>query len=142
MPHGFDNTLGIVKDLDLVPLVFLLFSLFICLSILMSSASPASFHPCIIDKQEAFIHRVLEIPFDKQECRDLITLYTLHAYYGGPKPTPATCCLNSYSRRRKFLLPSSRRFPSVFYLTFVICPLQKWKQPKRALVRASIAVRK
>lgn len=133
MPHGFDNTLGIMKDSGLVPSVFLLFSLFICLSILMSSASPASVRPCIIDKQEAFIRQVLEIPFDERKCRDLITLDTLHAYCGGPEPTLAARCLYSYSRWRKFLLSSSRRFSSVFYLTFVICPLQKWNQPRKGL---------
>ena len=45
--------------------------------------SSASVHPCISDQQEAFICRVLEIPFDEQKCRDLITLDTLHAYCGG-----------------------------------------------------------
>ena len=133
MPHGFDNTLGIAKDSGLVPSVFLLFSLFICLSILMSFASPASVHPCTIDKQKASIRRVLEIPFDEWKCRDLITLDTLHTYCEGPEPTPATRCLNSYSRRHNFLLPSSHHFPSVFYLTFVICPLQKWNQLRNRL---------
>ena len=46
---------------------------------------------------------MLEIPFDKRKCKDLITLDTLHAYCGGPEPTPATRRLNTYSRRCKFL---------------------------------------
>ena len=33
IPHGFDNTGGIVKDLGLVPSAFSLFILFICSSV-------------------------------------------------------------------------------------------------------------
>ncbi|KAK9992780.1 hypothetical protein SO802_022483 [Lithocarpus litseifolius] len=55
MPHGFDNTWGIVKD-------------------------SASIRPHISDEQKAFIHRVTEIPFGEQKCQDLITLDTLHTY--------------------------------------------------------------
>jgi len=47
----------------------------------------ASTHPHIIDEQEEFIHRVLDIPFKQRKCRDLITLDTLHLYYGGLEPT-------------------------------------------------------
>ena len=43
----------------------------------------ASVCPSITGEQEAFIQRVLEIPFEKRKCRDLITLDTLHAYCGG-----------------------------------------------------------
>ena len=66
------------------------------------------------DKQEAFIRQVLEINFDERRCRDLITLNTLHAYCGGPKPTPATRRLNAYSHRRKFLYLSPF-LPPVLY---------------------------
>ena len=119
MPHSFDNTWGIMKDSSLVPSVFVLFSLFICLSILTSSASPfsANVRPCITDEQEAFFHQVLKIPFDEWKCRYLITLDTLHAYSGGPKLTLAARCLNSYSHQRKFLLPSF--FPSFSFCLFI-----------------------
>ena len=40
--------------------------------------------PQISDEQEAFIHRVLEIPLEQRKWKDLITLDTLHAYCGGP----------------------------------------------------------
>ncbi|KAK9988496.1 hypothetical protein SO802_028735 [Lithocarpus litseifolius] len=62
----------------------------------------SSVHPLITDKQVAFIYRVLEIPFDERRFKDLITLDTLHAYCGGPEPTPAARRLNAYSRRRNF----------------------------------------
>ena len=68
----------------------------------------ASIRPSIIEEQEAFIHRVLEIPFEECKCRDLITLNTLHAYCGGLKPTLAACRLNDYSHRHEyFFLPLS-----------------------------------
>ncbi|KAK9988934.1 hypothetical protein SO802_029173 [Lithocarpus litseifolius] len=50
------------------------------------SLGDASICPHITDEQEAFIRRVLEIPLDEHKCRDLITLDTLHIYYGGPEP--------------------------------------------------------
>ena len=62
----------------------------------------ASVRPIITDEQKAFIHRDLEIPFEQQKCRDLITLDTLHAYYGGLKPNPTARRLNTYSRRCKY----------------------------------------
>ena len=43
--------------------------------------------PHIIDEQEEFIHRVLEIPLEERKCRDLITLDTIHLYCGGPEPS-------------------------------------------------------
>ena len=49
---------------------------------------------------------MLKIPFDEKKCRDLITLDTLHAYYGGPMLTSVARKLNTYSRRHKFLFPS------------------------------------
>ena len=64
----------------------------------------ASVRPSITGEQEAFIQRVLEIPFEKHKCRDLVTLDTLHTYCGGPVPTPIARKLNSYSRHRKCLL--------------------------------------
>ena len=63
----------------------------------------ASVHPLITDEQEAFIRWVLKFAFDEWRCRDLITLDTLHTYYGGPEPTPASCRLNTYSDGRKFV---------------------------------------
>ena len=44
-----------------------------------------------------------EIPLNKWKCQDLITPDTLHAYCGGPKPTPEACHLNPYSCHRKFI---------------------------------------
>ena len=69
----------------------------------------ASVRPHITDKQEALIRWVLEIPFDERRCKDLITLDTLHTYFGGPEPTLVARKLNAYSYRRKlyFLFFSS-----------------------------------
>ena len=64
----------------------------------------ASVRPSITGEQEAFVQQVLEIPFEKHKCRDLITLDTLHAYCGGLVPTPAARKLNSYSCRCEYLL--------------------------------------
>jgi len=78
----------------------------------------ASVRPTITGKQEAFIKRVLEIPFEKRKCRDLITLDTLRAYCGGPVPTPVARKINSYSRRREYLLFT---FVVLFLLLFLTC---------------------
>ena len=75
----------------------------------------ASVRPSITGEQEAFIQQVLEIPFEKHKCRDLITLDTLHAYCGGLVPTPAARKLNSYSRRREYHLFT----PVAFFLFFL-----------------------
>ena len=94
-------------------------------------SSSTSVRPRITDEQEAFIHQVLEILFDKQKCRDLITLDMLHIYCGGPEPMPAARRLNAYSRRCKslllcFFLPVV--FFSSAYLTSISYPSQKWRQ--------------
>ena len=73
----------------------------------------ASVRPCITDKQEAFIRRVLKIPFDERKCRDLITLDTLHAYYGGLVPMPAARKLNTSFCWHKLLFLS-------FFLSIVL----------------------
>ena len=81
----------------------------------------ASVRPSITSEQEAFIQRVLEIPFEKCKCRDLFTLDTLHAYYGGSVPTLATRKLNFYSRRRECLLYTPVTlflFLFLFFFTF------------------------
>lgn len=90
MPYGFDNTWGIVKDLGLAPSIFsftfFIFYLFFVYLISIQrhrSSFSASVRPRITNEQEAFICRVLEIPFKEQKCRDPITLDTLHAYCGG-----------------------------------------------------------
>ena len=59
---------------------------------------PACARPLIIDEQEAFIRRVLEVPFEQRKCRDLITLDTLHLYYGGPKSTVEARRLDEFSQ--------------------------------------------
>ena len=104
MPNGFDNTWGIIKDSGLILSMFsLLLSTFS--SVLMSSSFffiSASIRPSISNEQEAFIQRVIKIPFEQHKCRDLITLDTLHAYCGGPKPTLAARRINTYSRRREY----------------------------------------
>ena len=74
----------------------------------------ASVRPSITGEQEAFIQRVLEIPFEKHKCRDLVTLDTLHTYCGGPVPTPIARKLNSYSCRREYHLFT----PVAFFLFF------------------------
>ena len=101
MPHGFDNTWGVVKDSGFSPSGFYFFIYSSSVLMLLFFSFSASVHPIITDEQEAFIHRVLEIPFEQRKCKDLITLDTLHAYCGGPKPTPVARRLNTYSRRRK-----------------------------------------
>ena len=57
--------------------------------------------PQIRDEQEAFIHQVLDIPFEERRCRDLITLNTLHLYCGGPELIEEARRLDEYSRRYK-----------------------------------------
>ena len=109
MPHGFDNTWGIVKDSGLMPstfsypfnrMFFVLFCKYFNVVIIFSIST--SICPSITDEQEAFIQRVIEIPFEQCKCRDLITLDTLHTYCGGPEPTSAARRLNTYSRRREY----------------------------------------
>ena len=136
MPHGFDNSWGIVKDLGLASSVFFFYFL-LCLFVkylTLSIPLSASVRSRIIDEKKAFIRQVLEIPFKERKCRDLIILDTLHAYYGGPEPTPTASRLNRYSCRHKSFL--SYFFLSIvslssLYLTPVLCPLQKWRQPVR-----------
>ena len=59
MPHGFENTWGIVKDSGLVLSTCLLFSLFICLKFLMSSIFPyfqlAFFHAYQTNKKPSSV---------------------------------------------------------------------------------------
>ena len=89
---------------------------------------------------------MLEIPFDERKCRDLITLDTLHAYYGGPVPTPAARKLNTYSRRCKFLFLSFFLYVVLifFYLSNVhFLPFAEMEAVRqRALVRVSVAAHK
>ena len=83
----------------------------------------ASIHPSITGEPEAFIQWVLEIPFEKCKCKDLITLDTLHAYCGGPVPTPAARKLNSYSRHCEYLLFTSvALFLFFFFFNFLGVP--------------------
>ena len=62
----------------------------------------------------------MEISLEQRKCRDLITLNTLHLYYGGPKPMSVACKLNAYSRHCKYFLifPSSLHSFS-FWLSLV-----------------------
>ena len=80
---------------------FFFFYLFRISNIVCLSFLSASVRPHISSEQEDFIRRVTEIPLDKRKCWDLITLDTLHAYYGGSEPTQEACRLNAYSRWRK-----------------------------------------
>ena len=74
IPCGFDNTWGIIKALGLSPTTFVLFltpsafSLYCFVyRVLMSSfcfSFLACVRPLITNEQEAFIHWVLEIPFE------------------------------------------------------------------------------
>ena len=84
------------------------------------------------------------MPFDERRCRDLITLYSLHIYYGGPEPTPAARRLHAYSRRRKLY---SFLFPIVFICVCLsnirllsFAKLEATRQ--RALVRAAATSKK
>ena len=115
MPYGFDNTQVIVKDSGLMPLTFSypfnrMFFVLFCkyFNVVIIFSISTNIRPSITDEQEAFIQRVLEIPFEQRKCRDLITLDTLHVYCGGLEPTLAAHRLNTYSRRRKYNFP--RRF--------------------------------
>ena len=54
--------------------------------------------PHVIDEQEEFIRRVLEIPLEERKCRDLITLDTIHLYCGGPEPSAESRKLVDFSR--------------------------------------------
>lgn len=67
----------------------------------------ASIRLCITDEQEAFIHLVLDIPFDERKYRDLITIDMLHAYCGGLELMPIARRLNTYSSQRKLFLSSA-----------------------------------
>ena len=145
MPHGFDNTWGIVKNLGLVPSAFSLFLyLFVqVFNVIYFFSFSGSVHLHIIEEQKAFIRRVPEIPFEERKCKDLITLDILHAYCGGPVSMPAACKLNTYSCQRKFLL-------LYFFLLIVFClsnvlllPFAEMKATRqRALVRALVAAHK
>ena len=105
MPHGFDNTWGIVKDSSLVLSASSLFlCLFVVFNVVCFYLFSASVCSRITDEQEAFIRQVLDIPFDERRCKELITLDTQHAYYGGPELMPTTRRLNAYSCQHKFLL--------------------------------------
>ena len=105
MPHGFDNTWGIVKNSSLVLSASSLFlCLFVVFDVVCFYLFLASVCSRITNEQEAFIHQVLDIPFDERRCKELITLDTLHAYCGGPEPMPTTRRLNAYSCQHKFLL--------------------------------------
>ena len=87
--------------LTLSAFFFFLVYLFQISNIVCLSFLSASVRPHISSEQEDFIRRVIEIPLDKRKCWDLITLDTLHAYYGGSEPTQEACRLNAYSRWRK-----------------------------------------
>ena len=63
----------------------------------------ALIRPSITGEQEDLIRRVLEIPLEERSCRDLITLDYLHAYCGGPVPTPEARRLEELSRHREYL---------------------------------------
>ena len=102
MPHGFNNTWGIVKDSGLMPSTFsypfsrvFFVSFCKCFNVVIVFSISASIRPSITDEQEAFIQQVLEIRFKQHKCRDLITLDTLHVYYGRPEPTLVTHRLNT-----------------------------------------------
>jgi len=106
----------------------------------------ASIRPHIIDEQEAFIHWVLEIPFDEQRCRDLITLDTLHAYCGGLEPClwPVDLTLILVGVSPYILDLSSHlhhTFAFVHNIHFLFS-VEMVATRQRALVRASAAVRK
>ena len=131
LPYGFDNTWGIVKDLGLVPSTLLsfihLFAKYLTLSV--SFFFSTSICPQITDEQEAFIRRVLEIPFGERKWKDLVTLDTSHTYCDGPIPTlqPVVCFL--------LILAST-------FLTSILYPLQKWKQGGKGFSKGVVATRK
>ena len=100
MPHGyFDNTWAFVRDSSQSSqLCSFRFLSDVTNNVLFSSAYT---RPHITDEQEEFIRRVLEIPLEESKCRDLITLDTIHLYYGGPKLSTEARRLEEFSRRRE-----------------------------------------
>ena len=79
--------------------------------------------PSVTGEQEDFIRRVLEIPLEERSCRDLITLDYLHAFCGGPEPTPEARRLEEFSRHREYLtliFEFILLFPSVFTNVFLL----------------------
>ena len=76
-------------------------SLATLLTIFFLSFFLAYTRPHITDEQEEFIRRVLEIPLEERKCRDLITLDTIHLYYGGPEPSTEAWRLEEFSCRHE-----------------------------------------
>ena len=70
-------------------------------SLTISFLFSAYTRPHITVEQEEFIRRVLEIPLEERNCRDLITLDTIHLYCGGPEPSDEARRLEEFSRRRE-----------------------------------------
>ena len=87
IPNEFDNMWGIIKEsgesLAFVSVITLFPSLTLCFS-----CFSASVHLDITDKQEDFLGKVRAIPLEERKLKDLLTLDTLHAFYGGLEPTP------------------------------------------------------
>ena len=96
--------LGVLSKIQVFALLAFVYFFIYSSSVVLTSSLfsfSANVHLVITDEQEAFIHRVLEIPFEQRNFRDLITLDMLHAYCGGLEPTPAARRLNTYSRWHK-----------------------------------------
>lgn len=82
-------------------------------------------------KQESFIKRVLEIPFEQRKWKGLVNLDTLHAFCGGPMPMPIARRLHAYTRRSKLYPCSSLSSIPSTILNHSIVFLQKWAQADR-----------
>ena len=89
----------------------------------------------------------MEIPLDQRKCKDLVTLDTIHAFCGGPMPTPETCRLQAYTHRRKFLLLAYLSSISILVLNschhlslFFVSNMDTRRQ--KALVRKANTTRK
>ena len=63
-------------------------------------------------EQEDFLTRVLDIPFVWSSWKRLVTLDTLHAYCGGPIPTPEAQRLDKIARIQQYFC-----FPIAFFFS-------------------------
>lgn len=118
MLGGFDNTSGIVRESGVSSIFIFYYPIYFCFvfntfSFLAQACSQIS------DEHKGFIRHVLEIPFKQRKWKDLVTLDTLHAFCGGPKPTPIARWLHTFPCCCDICVRSFFS-PSLIFLTFSI----------------------
>lgn len=99
------NTLGIVKEFG-ESLVYVPSDSFGFVSNTCLFCFSASVLRDITDEQASFLRKFWDIPFEEKKWKDLVTLVTFHAFYGGPEPTLVAQRLHATSRHHKFSDPS------------------------------------